>query len=273
MNLIKTAKVGLMAAAGLALLSGYALAQNSSYTYTTNTSGNVEQNSFEGAASTTNFTLTHTEGDAIAIAIATPIGVASGGGSEAGGSTNNGAGGTTNTQNGETFTVAFNHTHLWAEVSHQEAQGTTGTSGTGGTGNSLATLFVFGQTTAVSENGDLEDNSPIAPVVSVGAGDFNNSTGYIALNQVAGVGNQQGNALATVAELSGANGTTAGSNSINTESNQTLAVAGEIDNNYGSGGESATISPGTFQGVTGAIAFNQAAGVANQQANTMILGK
>jgi len=174
--------------------------------------------------------------------------------------------------NGHAEALAVNYVKLWVSASHSESQGSATTSGTSSTGVSVAGLFVFGQTTSVSANGSLTDSSPIAPVVLVSTGDFNGDTGNIALNQVAGVGNQQGNNLSTLLETTGANGTAPGSNSINVEGNQTLADAGTIGNGYTSGGESATIEPNAFQTISGAVAFNQAAGVANQQVNNLTLG-
>lgn len=302
MRLLKATAMALVVGAGVALVSTQVRAQpaQSSYTYTTSDSGNTEDNSFEGALTSFQLSATETSGDAIAFAEANAIdGTANFSASEPGGTVtgqqssdvlSSPYGGTCNqfgctgtasdtvlngpsstTDNGTSATLAINFVHLWVDASHSETQGSSTTSGTGGTGNSVAGLFVFGQTTAVSENGSLTDSAPIAPVVLVSSGDFNGDSGNIALNQVAGVGNQQGNNLSTLLEQTGANGTTPGSNSVNVEGNQVLADAGTIGNAYGSGGESATIQPGAFQTITGSVAFNQAAGVANQQVNNLTL--
>ena len=282
MKFLKATAMALVVGAGMALVSTQARAQNATSTYTTSTSGNTEDNSFEGSLSSFQLSPSYTSGTGIAIALANPIfGAASGGGSLAGGSTTNpttgvidgvpyGGGGTT-TQDGTSATLALNYVHLWVDATHDETQGSSTTSGTASTGNSVAGLFVFGQTTAVSENGSLTDTAPIAPFVIVNSGDFNGDSGYVALNQVAGVGNQQGNNLSTLLEMSGANSTTAGSNSVNVEGNQTLADAGTIGTDYGAQGEAATISANAFQNISGAVAFNQAAGVANQQVNNLTL--
>jgi hypothetical protein len=292
MKLFKTTALALVAGAGLALVGAQAFAQsdNSAYTDTASISGNTEVNSFEGAGSSTQTTATQTEGSAIAVGIATPNGVGSGGQSLAGGTTTgaqtsnniqpslfgagqmgvlNGANSTT--QDGSTATSASNNTAVFVEASHAESQGSATTSDTGATGNSFAGLFVFGQTTAVSEDGYLADNTPVAPSVYVSSGDFNGASGAIALNQVAGVGNQQGNNLTTGLELSGANSTTVGSNTANVQGNQTLADAGDVEADYGASYETAYVDTNAFQNVTGAVSLNQAAGVANQQVNNMTL--
>lgn len=293
MKLFKTTALALVAGAGLALVGAQAFAQsdNSAYTDTASISGNTEVNSFEGTESSTQTTATQTEGSAIAVGVATPNGVASGGESLAGGTTTgaqtqnqtpggiwgapafgavlNGANSTT--QDGSTATSASNNIALWVEASHAESQGSATTSDTGATGNSFAGLFVFGQTMAVSEDGYLADNTPVAPTVYVASGDFNGASGAIALNQVAGVGNQQGNNLTTGLELSGANSTTVGSNTANVQGNQTLADAGDVEADYGSSYETAYVDTNAFQNVTGAVSLNQAAGVANQQVNNMTL--
>ena len=299
MKFLKATAMALVVGAGMALVSTQARAQDSTSTYTTSTSGNTEDNSFEGGLTSFQLSATETSGDAIAHAESNAIdGTENFSRSEAGGTVTGaqssdqfaspygacnlfGCGGSafdfvlngdsSTTDNGTSKSLALNYVKLWVDVSHSETQGSATTSGTTSTGTSVAGLFVFGQTTAVSENGLLADAAPIAPVVLVSTGDFNGDGGYVALNQVAGVGNQQGNNLSTLLEVSGANSTTAGSNSVNVEGNQTLADAGTIAGAYGSGGESATIQSDAFQNISGAVAFNQAAGVANQQVNNLTL--
>jgi hypothetical protein len=291
MRFLKATAIALVVGGGMALVSTQARAQDSTSTYTSSISGNTEVNSFEGSFTALQLSSTSTRGDAIAAAASNPIfGTTSFSGSLAGGSTTGPetsnnieptvfypgqlggvlSGGGSTTDDGSSSTLAVNYVKLWASASNAETQGSITTSGTTSTGTSVAGLFVFGQTTAVSEDGSLTDSDPIGPIVAVNAGDFNGSSGQIALNQVAGVGNQQGNNLSTLLEVSGANSTTAGSNSVNVEGSQTLADAGTIGDSYTTG-ESATIAAGTFQNVTGAITVNQAAGVANQQVNNVTL--
>jgi hypothetical protein len=296
MKLFKAAAMALVAGAGLALVAGQALAQDSSSTNTSSINGNTESGSISAGLSDTQIDATHTEGTAIAAAIATPLGTASGGASLAGASAhttgpetqnfttgilgNCGIGGCTPSiqpsygsvldggsasariDNGESDTFALNHIALWIDASGSSTQGSATTSGTTSTGVSLAALFVFGQTIAVPTSGSLTDGNPIGPIVLVSTGDFNGDSGVVSFNQTAGVGNQQGNNLATLTELA------AGSNSINVENNQTIADAGVIGDSYTSG-STATIQTNAFQNITGAVGVNQSAGVANQQVNTI----
>jgi len=283
----------------------------SSSTYTSSFDGNSESLTLGAGISDTQIDATSTSGTAIAAAIATPLFTASGGASIAGGSafiagtgpesqdftapvaggcglfgcTDNIApsygavlsGGSfvggLHIDNGHSDTLALNHIALWIEAEASSTQGSATTSGTSSTGISVAGLFVFGQTLAVPTEGSLTDSSPTAPIVSVASGDFNDDSGAISLNQVAGVGNQQGNNLSVFAEVTGEAGSAAGSNSVNVEGSQTLADSGVIGNDYGTGGESATIYTNAFQGITGAVTFNQAAGVANQQVNNLTVGR
>jgi len=290
MRFLKATAIALVFGAGMALVSTQARAQDSTSTYTSTLNGNTESNSFEGSLSSFQLSGTSTTGDAIAAAASNPIfgtfdfSASAAGGSTTGAQTSNNIpptllfpgqlgvlnGASSTTDNGTADTLAINYVKLWVDSSHSETQGSVTTSGTTSTGTSVAGLFVFGQTTAVSENGSLTDSDPIGPVVVVNTGDFNNTSGEIALNQVAGVGNQQGNNLSTMLEVTGANGTEAGANSVNVEGSQTLADAGTIGDSYTTG-ESASIAANAFQGITGAVAFNQAAGVANQQVNNLTI--
>jgi hypothetical protein len=300
MKLFKAAAMALVAGAGLALVAGQALAQDSSSTNTSSINGNTESGSISAGLSDTQIDATHTEGTAIAAAIATPLGTASAGGSLAGGgggfhftgpeSQNfttgqlgscgvNGCvpninptygsvldggsgGGGFHVDNGESDTFALNHIALWINASGSSTQGAATTSGTTSTGVSVAGLFVFGQTIAVPSSGSLTDGNAIGPVVLVSSGDFNGDTGDVAFNQTAGVGNQQGNTLTTLTELA------AGANSINVENSQTIADAGVIGDSYTTGAN-ASIQTNAFQAITGVVGVNQAAGVANQQVNTI----
>jgi len=297
MKFIKGTAMALIAGASLALVASQALAQNSSSTDTSSINGNTESVAIGAGISSTQIDATHTSGNAIAAAIATPIFTASGGGSfgQGGGfggtgpqsqgpnlpGANGSPGQLGNVLNGGSFhghidpsesdTFALNHVALWIVAAATETQGSATTSSTTSAGVSVAGLFVFGQTTAVSSGGTLTDQVPFAPEVTVGDSDLNNNNGYVALNLVAGVGNQQGNNLSTLAEVTGAGGTTAGSNSVNVEGNQTLADAGLITDATTGGGETATLGTNVLTGNAGAAAANVAAGVGNQQVNNVTL--
>jgi len=291
MKFIKGTAMALIAGAGLALVASQALAQNSSSTDTSSINGNTESVAIGAGISSTQIDATHTSGNAIAAAIATPIFTASGGGSFGQGGSiggtgpqtqgpnlpgSNGSGGTLgHVLNGGSFhasldpsdsdTFALNHVALWIAAAASETQGSATTSGTTSAGVSVAGLFVFGQTTAVSSGGKLTDQVQFAPEVTVGDSDLNNNNGYVALNLVAGVGNLQGNNLTTLTEVTG------GANSVNVEGNQTLADAGTITDQTSFGGESATLGSSVLTGNAGAAAANVAAGVGNQQANNITL--
>jgi len=302
MKFFKATAMALVAGAGLALVASQALAQDSSSTSTSSISGNTEEVEIGAGISSTQIDATHTSGNAIAIAIATPDGVGSGGASFGqGGSIGgtgpqtqgpnlppspfggpDGSGGTlghvlnggsfhANLDPSETDTLALNHVALWIDASAAETQGEATTSSTTSAGVSVAGLFVFGQTTAVSSGGTLTDNAQFAPGVSVATDDLDTDGGSVALNLVAGVGNEQGNNLSTLLEATGANDTTAGANSVNVEGNQTIADAGLITDQATFGGETATIASDVLDTDTGALAVNVGAGVGNQQVNNLTL--
>jgi len=289
--------MALIAGAGLALVASQALAQNSSSTDTSSINGNTESVVIGAGISSTQIDATHTSGNAIAAAIATPIFTASGGASFGQGGSigatgpqtqgpnlpgaNGSPGQLGNVLNGGSFnatldpsesdTFALNHVALWIVAAETETQGSATTSSTSSAGVSVAGLFVFGQTTAVSSGGTLTDNAQFAPEVTVGDSDLNNNNGNVALNLVAGVGNQQGNNLSTLLETTGAGGTTAGANSVNVEGNQTIADAGIITDATAFGGESATLGTNVLAGNAGNAAANVGAGVGNQQVNNVTL--
>jgi len=302
MKFIKGTAMALIAGAGLALVASQALAQStdSSSTNTSSISGNTESVAIGAGVSSTQIDATHTSGNAIAAAIATPIFTASGGASFGQGGSfsgtgpqagNNiapspfggqfGSGGQLGVLNGGSFkghidpsesdTFALNHVALWIVAAASETQGSATTSATTSAGVSVAGLFVFGQTTAVSSGGVLTDATPGAPVVSVATDDLDTNTGSVALNLVAGVGNQQGNNLSTLLEVSGAGTTTAGANSVNVEGNQTIADAGLITDGAVNGFESAALANDVLDTNSGAVAVNVAAGVGNQQVNNITL--
>jgi len=297
MKFIKGTAMALIAGAGLALVASQALAQNSSSTDTSSINGNTESVVIGAGISSTQIDATHTSGNAIAAAIATPIFTASGGASFGQGGSigatgpqtqgpnlpgaNGSPGQLGNVLNGGSFnatldpsesdTFALNHVALWIVAAETETQGSATTSSTTSAGVSVAGLFVFGQTTAVSSGGTLTDNAQFAPEVTVGDSDLNNNNGNVALNLVAGVGNQQGNNLSTLLETTGAGGTTAGANSVNVEGNQTIADAGIITDATAFGGESATLGANVLAGNAGNAAANVGAGVGNQQVNNVTL--
>ncbi|MGH7905578.1 MAG: hypothetical protein ACREP6_03030 [Candidatus Binataceae bacterium] len=177
----------------------------------------------------------------------------------------------TGADNGHSVADSFTKGHLWIDHEAHEGAHANGTSTTSATGDSMAALFVFGQTNVVNADSKLVDKSGQPDVVYVSTGDFSAINGTVALNQVAGVANQQGNTLATALELSGSNGTDAGSNTSNVENAQTLINSGVIKEANKSASDTAYIQTNAFQNVSGAIALNQAAGLANQQVNTMTL--
>jgi hypothetical protein len=307
MKFIKGTAMALIAGAGLALVASQALAQNSSSTDTSSINGNADTVDVGAGISSTQIDATHTSGNAIAAAIATPIFTASGGASFGQGGTFSGTGPQTqgpnidpvpggpnpnqvalpgqlgNVLNGGSFngsidasesdTFALNHVALWIHASESEVQGSATTSSTTSAGVSVAGLFVFGQTTAVGPGGTLTDQVPNPPSVSIASDSLDNNNGSVALNLVAGVGNQQGNNLSTLLEVSGAGGTTAGSNSVNVEGNQTIADAGLITDaaTLGGGNETATIATDSLDTNAGAVAVNVGAGVGNQQVNNITL--
>jgi hypothetical protein len=177
--------------------------------------------------------------------------------------------------NGSSQTEALSAQSGWIAASHGSFVGSTSTSSTGSSGPSVAALFVFGQSTDIPESGELKDKTVASPLTYISNSALNNESGTVALNQVAGVGNEQGNNLGTVTQMTGQNSTTAGSNSFNLQSNQTIADAGEIEGSArqagcNQAGETAYIS-NAMEYMSGNAMVNQASGVANQQLNNVIL--
>ena len=205
MKFIKGTALALIAGASLALVASQALAQsdNSSSTSTSSINGNSEAVVIGAGISSTQIDATHTSGNAIAAAIATPIFTASGGASFGQGGSFGGTGPQTqgpisigswwpkpdqvalpgqlgNVLDGgsihaqidpsESDTFALNHVALWINASRgTEIQGSATTSSTTSAGVSVAGLFVFGQTTAVGPGGTLTDQIPNPPGVSIAA--------------------------------------------------------------------------------------------------------
>jgi hypothetical protein len=149
--------------------------------------------------------------------------------------------------------------------------GETSETGTDSTGNSLSALFVFEQTLTVDVGARLDEHTTGANDAEIGTGTTGPVTtggiaGSLSLNNVAGVGNQQGNNLSTAAEIG------AGANAVENDGRQTLVDNGDIgeghqvDNNFAYVGTLAGVN-----GISGAVAINNAAGVGNQQGNNITL--
>jgi hypothetical protein len=172
-------------------------------------------------------------------------------------------------------------------------------SSSGGSGESLAAVFVFGQNIVVDGHAELVDESGAAKAAKI-----DGSFGTVALNGVAtvnvsdGVGNQQANLFATLAELNGSStGPNSGSNAINVTDAQNIALTdhAEVSNEpyvhtttfancEGATGDAddctASQNPppsdlasitGSFTNVAGAVAVNVTTGVANQQVNSIVI--
>jgi hypothetical protein len=278
----------LVAGAGLALAAS-AFAQSAG-TFTSSDDGIDDSVSITVAASTTQFTHTFTSGGAAAIAIATPIGVGGAGVSipafsyadvsSTSASSSSGTGPTSFTSstsasttlstsdNGRSATDAFNRDAIFVHADETDEQGSDSTTSTHSTGLSLSALFVFAQTIAVDDGTLTGDTGNPYTVTANNVAD--NVAGSLALNQVAGVGNQQGNNLSTVAEIA------AGSNAVENEGRQTIAINGTVEEEAipGATGDSATLGGTTgsvFGTIAGAVAANQAVGVGNQQVNNITL--
>jgi len=176
-------------------------------------------------------------------------------------------------------------------------RGTATESSSSGSGESLAAVFVSSQNIVVHDGSELEQESGTNDTALMDK-DFASVAGVngvVLVNQSAGIGNQQGNLFATVAELSGAStGPNSGSNAINVTNAQNIIVDDEssIENDeYRSittcaliatdGSCAVTSSPqpvgdnatltNSFSSVTGAVAVNQTVGVGNQQVNSILL--
>ena len=175
-------------------------------------------------------------------------------------------------------------------------RGTATESSSSGSGESLAAVFVSSQNIVVHDGSELEQESGTNDTALMDK-DFASVAGVngvVLVNQSAGIGNQQGNLFATVAELSGAStGPNSGSNAINVTNAQNIIVDDEstmendpytspttcadislgscnVTSNTQSTGDNATIT-NSFSSVTGAVAVNQTVGVGNQQVNSILL--
>lgn len=175
-------------------------------------------------------------------------------------------------------------------------RGTATESSSSGSGESLAAVFVSSQNIVVHDGSELEQESGTNDTALMDK-DFASVAGVngvVLVNQSAGIGNQQGNLFATVAELSGAStGPNSGSNAINVTNAQNIIVDDEstmendpytspttcadlslgtcnVTSNTQPTGDNATIT-NSFSSVTGAVAVNQTVGVGNQQVNSILL--
>jgi len=284
----------LVAGAGLAL-SASAFAQNSAGTLTSGSDGISTSVEATALIANINFTHTFTSGAAAAAAVSSPLfGAASGGLSLPEFSYINGTATSSSSQaaignpatittsssstfsgtslsssdNGRSATDAFNAQAVFVHIDASQDAGSTNITGTHGTGTSVSSLFVFEQTLTVDGGGTLEDTTGQPFLASAQGGITASIDGSVALNQVAGIGNQQGNNLSTVAEVA------AGSNAVENEGRQTLVDNGTITETAKGGSDTATLGIGVgsvFGAVSGALAFNQAAGTANQQVNNITL--
>jgi hypothetical protein len=308
MKFSKLAALAVVAGAGLALAGTPVFAQsassgNAAWTASDSSVGAGSSGSLEAAGSSTSNSLSASKGGAGGGAIATPLGTGVFGFSTPGGTTNddttnndtttaaptannyNGTttivpgGGTSNndtsnndstTQNGAQVTDAFNHTHVWFDAEHHQGAGARSKGESGAKGDAVSGVFIFGQNTVVGIDGTLEDNSVNGATATIQSGVLNNSSGALALNNVAGVGNQAGNVLQTALEMTGANSTIAGANSFQVAINQNLIDEGDINSNA-TQQNSATVQTNSLQGVTGSLAVNNVAGVANNAINSVTL--
>jgi len=287
------AAVSIVAGAGLALFGAQAFAQNTSYT-TGGVSAGISSGTSETSKSKeSSIAAQGTEGTGT-----TNSGTTAGDVTLGGSSSSN----TSGSSDDSSFVFAASReSHFFHEVTWHKS-GAELTSTSGGSGESLAAVFVFGQNIVLSNDATLEndsgahttaliDKSFTALTGAAPAGVFQN-------NNAAGVGNQQGNYMATLTELSGATSgpvtqTNSGSNALNVTSAQnlvlndstvgteeyvharTLACNTEADpdcirSNIEPAGDVATIES-SFVGVTGAVQNNNASGVANQQVNSILL--
>lgn len=275
----------IVAGAGLALASAQAFAATdcgASTACTSHTSAEISAGNSEGTSSTT---LLHQE--------TTGTGTTSSSSNDGttislGGSSSSSDAGVLNPNSSASSQFGLIHSKSW------EKSGGTTESSSGGSGESLAAVFVFGQNIVADGEGELVDESGAAKAVAITTS-FGSVAGQLALNQTSGVGNQQANLFATLAELNGSStGPNSGSNAINVTDGQNLIVTdnAEVSNEpyvhattfpvceTGTDDCRSSQTPppsdavgivGSFQAVAGSVAINQSTGVANQQANSVLL--
>lgn len=92
---------------------------------------------------------------------------------------------------------------------------------------------------------------------AIEAGAFQGATGMVSVNEAAGLNNAQANQAAIAASPLG---------QAETNGAQTATAAARVAH------ASTTIATGAFAGITGALMVNQAAGAANLQRNSVVLG-
>jgi len=296
MKLFKMAAMTIVAGAGLALASAQAFAVTDcgpSANCTATTSASVDAGTSSGFESSSSRTAAQ---GTTGTGTTDTTHVYSGGGVS--------LGGTTSTSDGVPATLldpgiaddsaSFAFGHSSDHESAWNKQGASTESSSGGSGESLAAVFVFGQNIVVHEAG-LHQDSGTNDTATIAGGSFGSVAGVALVNQSAGVGDQQANLFATVAELNGSTtGPNSGSNAINVTDAQNLIItkAGVSNDPYVHGtvyanceatdaddctasqvqplGDVASIA-GSFTTVAGAVAVNQTVGVANQQVNSIMM--
>jgi len=289
MKPFKMAAMTIVAGAGLALASAQAFAVTDcgpSTACTSHTSAEISAGTVEKSSSTT---LLHqsTTGTGTTSSSTNDGSTISLGGSS---SSSDASGGLLTGNPNSSASSQFGLIHS----SHWEGSGGSTESSSGGSGESLAAVFVLGQNIVVDGSGELVDESGAPSTVGVTTS-FGAVAGTLALNQTSGVGNQQGNLFATLAELNGSStGPNSGSNSINVTDAQNIILTdnAEVSNERkvhattfpvcetGTDDCRSSQTPppgdtvgiaGSFQNVAGSVAINQSVGVANQQVNSVLI--
>jgi hypothetical protein len=286
MKLFKMAAMTIVAGAGLALASAQAFAVTDCGPSANCTSSTEASISVGTAERTSDTTILHqeTSGTGTTASSSTDGTTVSLGGSSS--SSDAGNGGFPNSS--ESSQTGIVHHSTW------EGSGGTVESSSGGSGESLAAVFVFGQNIVVDGEGELVDESGAAKSAAI-TGSFTTVAGQVAANQTNGVGNQQANLFATLAELNGSStGPNSGSNAINVTDAQNIILTdnAEVSNErkihsetcIAGGGTSecfdeSDVPPppdtvaitGSFTTVNGSVAVNQSVGVANQQVNSVLI--
>jgi len=285
----------LVAGASLAFTASAFAQNNSAGTLTSGSDGISTSIEATAIIANINFTHTFTSGAAVAAAVSSPLFGAAGigaslpefsylNGTATSSSSSTSSGGSpptsgtsssstfsgtalSSSSNGRSATDAFNAQAAFVHIDASQDSGSTNLTGTHGTGISVSSLFVFEQTTTVNGGGSLEDATGQAFLASTENAVANGVDGSVALNQVAGIGNQQGNNLSTVAEIQ------TGSNAVENEGRQTLVDDGTITETAKAASDSVKLGTtgSVFGSISGAVAFNQAAGTANQQVNNITL--
>lgn len=285
MKPFKMAAMTIVAGAGLALVSAQAFAATdcgASTACTSHTSAEISAGTSEGTSSTTilHQSTTGTGSTSSSSNDGTTVSL--------GGSSSSSDVGLGNSNSSESSQFGLAHSSNW------EKSGGSTESSSGGSGESLAAVFVFGQNIVVDGSGELVDESA-AQKQAVISGSFTTVAGQVAVNQTNGVGNQQANLFATLAELNGSStGPNSGSNAINVTDAQNLILTDNAEVSQerkihsetciAGGGtgpclDESDVPPpadqvaltGSFITVNGSVALNQSVGLANQQVNSVLI--